>query len=863
MSFVIHSDEDHCNGLQLWISDLKTTEDAYKSQILNLLTCLSATTSTHIYSITKTTASAPSSQVSMTRTVQRLVEMHNELSRFLFEGFSVSGFMRWLEKVIPVYVRFVGEYKLTQDMIEMEVQHMKQPLIRVNQLYKKMKSLRDLVEIDEVTMLKLKRLLSMAKDKDEAENLNLDLNDFSFGDVMELENNEFKKTLQYFKINDILARDYFEFKLVHSSGKFDKFQIVEVFKLKQNHLAICSIKRKGGRSLMFPLLKINEFSIGRNDVSSIHLFKELEDEKLELFLQCPDAKQMVKWNGLISQLKNSSNDFNNRFENLEKMKSNKIGCGLQIEEPIPNTLRKSSAILARHDSLTESLSKSILHDISNLPNLLPTPTSTSTSTSTPPSSSISSSSSVKVEEFNSSAISLPILTKKSNKDLNLNETLNKSTTEIQDKFDKYKTPLEFEKSKTLKKRKSIFNIFKKSAEPNFDIFVKKPSTTSIKSPTTIAPQVSPSLSNESIYKPRETMASLNRNYKKLAINTSITRQPISEPELPSPFSNNTSLSSNRQLTNEEELLLSSSNVIKVVKNSVILSKWSAKINKWEIIGSDNIQNNTLKFLSTETTKEFSLSFHSTDSKIPNLLVPLSNKFTTVSKSTARDLQIRCLESINSASKITLTIRCMNVSTMNEIYDQFEKIRNFNDDKSILKISDSYDSGIFDMEKPSNSSSMSSFSNLQDDIMSLGVPSKLKSVYGLKQGSLSTLSLSTPTSAKSNTSSIQLQNLLLKKDVKIKLHKLDSDQDWIPVAFGIFSIYSNINNPEFSKFEILYTVKVEGEQKIDVNVKNSNCSRIGKSGIVFESVDEFTGDELKYLLEFRNRIECTEIFEFLE
>jgi hypothetical protein len=789
--------------------------------------------------------------------------MHNELSRFLFEGFSVSGFMRWLEKVIPVYVRFVGEYKLTQDMIEMEVQHMKQPLIRVNQLYKKMKSLRDLVEIDEVTMLKLKRLLSMAKDKDEAENLNLDLNDFSFGDVMELENNEFKKTLQYFKINDILARDYFEFKLVHSSGKFDKFQIVEVFKLKQNHLAICSIKRKGGRSLMFPLLKINEFSIGRNDVSSIHLFKELEDEKLELFLQCPDAKQMVKWNGLISQLKNSSNDFNNRFENLEKMKSNKIGCGLQIEEPIPNTLRKSSAILARHDSLTESLSKSILHDISNLPNLLPTPTSTSTSTSTPPSSSISSSSSVKVEEFNSSAISLPILTKKSNKDLNLNETLNKSTTEIQDKFDKYKTPLEFEKSKTLKKRKSIFNIFKKSAEPNFDIFVKKPSTTSIKSPTTIAPQVSPSLSNESIYKPRETMASLNRNYKKLAINTSITRQPISEPELPSPFSNNTSLSSNRQLTNEEELLLSSSNVIKVVKNSVILSKWSAKINKWEIIGSDNIQNNTLKFLSTETTKEFSLSFHSTDSKIPNLLVPLSNKFTTVSKSTARDLQIRCLESINSASKITLTIRCMNVSTMNEIYDQFEKIRNFNDDKSILKISDSYDSGIFDMEKPSNSSSMSSFSNLQDDIMSLGVPSKLKSVYGLKQGSLSTLSLSTPTSAKSNTSSIQLQNLLLKKDVKIKLHKLDSDQDWIPVAFGIFSIYSNINNPEFSKFEILYTVKVEGEQKIDVNVKNSNCSRIGKSGIVFESVDEFTGDELKYLLEFRNRIECTEIFEFLE
>lgn len=804
MSFTIYSDPKP-DGLTSWIKDLKVSEDLYKPQLLNLLTCISIS----------------SSNTATTRAVQKLIETHNELNRFLFDKFSIDGFLYWLEKSIPIYAKFLTCYKLTKDMIDMEIQLMKQPLIRINQLYKHSKELNleddsDYAEI----LLKYKKLLNLAKDKNEFENLNLDLNEFYFNDIMELHDHTLH-SLQYFKINDILERDYFEFKLVNKNQSND-FMLIEVLKLKQNQLALCSMREQGGRSLMFPLFKINEFDLIQNDLELIHLCNK--DFDYELILKCPEIKQMYKWNGFVQKLHGLDLNFTDKLNTMKLKSNNKIGCGLRIDEnEYDNYLRKSSTLETVHDSLLESLDRSPLMDITN--RVSPITSNNQTQ----------------------EAVIKPIV---SLQDIQPAESL-------QDKFDKYKTPLQFEKSKTVKKRRSIFNLFKKSSDTTFDIMVKSTSNNSSPNNSSLNDSVlslnsknNSSKSTTASNTPKETMASLNRNFKNLTINTKNVNQ---NTELPSPFIESPLRSSVRQLTTDEEVILSSSNVIKIIKNSIILSKWNSKIHKWEIIGSSN---NIFKFLINEKSKEFLISFNSNNSKIPDLLIPLNNKFTNISKSNAKDLQLKCLDSINSGSKqIILTLRCSNVSTLNEIYDQFDKILNFNNNEKSLLKSDSYSSEIFD-NNPSNSTSMSSLSNLQDDILSLGRPS---SIYGLKQNSLSTLSLPTPTTVSSSKSPSILQNLLLKKDIKIKLHKLDKDNDWIPVTFGFFTIYSNLINPEFSKFEIKYNEK---ETKLNLIVKNSNCSRIGKSGMIFESIDEYDGDELKYLLEFRNNKECTEIYELL-
>lgn len=848
--------------------EIRTSEAAYRDQLTKLLGCCSP--------LKRQVANG------FTNSVRKLIAYHTDLVRSLDhsdEVESIQNFILWVKNAIPVYQNYIHNYQLDINSLNTEVQLKKSPFVRINQLSKFFNKIVDInesypqfqIDFDCLLLKNLLKLIEMARDKNEMENLRIDLNTLLFDKVHSL-NLDFNKTVGYFQLDQCIKRDYFKFDLIHPRCIHTDY-LVEVFQLSDNTIAICSVESVG-RSLMFPALKPQEFELIQNDLDIIHLNNE---DGVELKFTCPDRSQLSYWNDIFENLFSSDhihdsiNKFNERHYKLTELKNAKIGLGLGIPE-IGSSLRKSSPMIAKHSSLRveNSPSRTLSTISSNLANIdhyfnndvdleklnnysddenkIKRNNSLSPRLNSIPKSNTKESiidsklystdvisigtpsptlplnikksnatTQLKLDELNSSTVSLPIL-QTSKPSLNINEKISGSSIDLS-RFDNIKPNLK------IKKRRSIFNIFsKKDIEPDFEIVTKSSKTQTPISTISNTPTSTSTESNETITKPKTSMASLQKNVKKLTISTTNTTTLSSssnssknESPLPSPFGRSTN--KQRQLSPFEEIALANSSVCRVLKNNTIVSQWSQS--QWKSIGVE--YGHTVKFLSTPHGRVMVL-YSDEDSIVPDLMIPTEGSST--SKSSALDIQIKCHESIESKRLIMLNIRTKDVYTLKLIIGEFEN------KQGELSASNS---DVF--SAPSNSTSMSSVS--VNEIQDLGKPSVYK------------------TELSGSNSSLHTKTLLLKGDVKIKLHQLDSDEEWRPVSLGKFSISSNLGNPEYSKFEILCVNKF----KVETIVKNSNCSRIGRSGIKFSSIDD-EGDEQNYLIEYRNSKECVEIYEML-
>ncbi|CAM9024339.1 unnamed protein product [Wickerhamomyces anomalus] len=778
--------------------EIRTSEQHYRDQLSKLLGCCSP--------LKRQAANG------FTNSVRKLIAYHTDLVRSLDhvdEVQSIYNFIQWTQNSIPVYQNYVANYQLDSNSLQIEIQLKKNPLIRINQLNKYFNKIieinenhtGEIISFDSKISQNLMKLMQMAKDKNEMENLRIDLNTLLFNKVHSLDL-QFSNTVGFFQLDQSIKRDYFKFDLLHPKSTLVD-TLVEVFQLSNNTLAICSVESIG-RSLMFPPLKNGDFEIISNDLNLIHL---QNDDDVELKFTCPDKSQLSYWNGIIKNLFNNNGDdvgsnFQKSHYKLQDLKNDKMGLGIKLDDnqSIGSLLRRSSPILSKHTSLASDYSNQILSEISpNLSNIdqffahdadlnklnsytsdqdakvarnnsiTPRLNSVPRSTTQDSFSSGEEITSKNVESIGTPSPTLPLNIKKSIKTTNLNlQDLSNSSTVSLPNF--------------------------QSSQPNL-----------LNLNTAINPQ------------PSQSMASLQKNVKNLTISTSSTSSTTESP-LPSPFAR--SNTKQHSLTPFEETTLASSTITRVLKNNTIVSKWSQS--HWESIGEE--YGHVVKFLSSSQGRLFVL-YQGDGSIIPELMIPTEGA--CVNKSSALDLQIKCYQSVESKKMMMLNVRVKDVYTLRLIMNEFEN-------KETLSASNS---DVF--SAPSNSTSMSSVN--VDEIQELGKPYKNGHV-----GSGSSTSLHTKT-------------LLLKSDVKIKLHKLDQDEEWRPISIGKFNISSNLGNPEYSKFEI----NCNDKTRIETIVKNSNCSRIGRTGLTFNFVDdELEIDQVNYLIEFRNSQECVEIYEML-
>ncbi|CCH42973.1 hypothetical protein BN7_2519 [Wickerhamomyces ciferrii] len=829
----------YSNPISNLLYDLKNSEIKYRDQLSKLLACCS---------LLRQRAGNE-----LTNSIRKLIAIHTELTRILDyqDDYQVGKFMNWCEESILVYDNYIKNYKITKDELDLELDLKKCPMIRIIQLKEFIQKIMGLNESNNYKLLQnYQNLINSSQLKIKSENQKLDQSIFFFNKVYSLSSTP-KPSCSYFHINQIINRIFVKFDLIHPQTTISN-QLIELIQLDKG-IALCSIETKG-RSLMFPILQQNEFEIISND-DLVHLYNDEMELKFKF-----DKDYNQSWNQIFENYFNLDLDskFINKFENLENLKMGNIGLGFKLDSPKSN-LRKSSPMISRHPSLNIGKSESI-NALDNIElffqnevemELNNKPLSTKdlniqnyedetkdrlgSESPVLPLNIKKSNATTKLKLGNlenlenNSTISLPNFPNTNKlESLNLNDKLSGSSIDLS-KFDNIKPNF-----KPLKKRKSLFNLFKSKNEPEFEI-VNPKSQSQSQSSTNLTPRTSSStssstLNENNVSQPKQSMASLQKNIKNLTISTS---SQTLDSSLPSPFGKSSNIKE-ISLTPLEESTLSSSKILKIFKNNTIVSKWN--ITQWCCIGEE--YNNTLKFISTSTgTKIMTLYVNS--SIFPKLMIPIDGS--SIVQSSALDIQLKCFNNIEETNKIMLNIRCKDIYTLKQILLEFEN-------PVVEKLSAS-NSDVF--SAPSNSTSMSSVS--VDEIQELGKPKAL----GGGAGGIMKQKFGSSSSLGSTKTSIPCQTLLLKSDVKIKLHKLDEDEEWRPLSIGKFNISSNLGNPFFSKFEILLTNKF----KIDSIVKNSNCERLGKSGLKFNCLNDL-GDELNYLIEFRNSDECQEIYEML-
>ncbi|KAH3680639.1 hypothetical protein WICMUC_000196 [Wickerhamomyces mucosus] len=585
------------------------------------------------------------------------------------------------------------------------------------------------------------KLILNFKDKIQQEIFKLDQSIFNFNKITEL-NDELSKSLSYFNRDEILKRDYFKFEILNHPSLSISNKLIELIQLKNNQLAICSVELIG-RDLLFPPINlVQDFEILQNDCENIIIVKKIFN--YELKFKCIDSIQMTDWNKNLNEIYlNSIDKFHEKFGKLNSLNSN-LGLGLQFDQ-----LRKSTTKI---DSLP-------LQDITN------------TSIKNKPK---------------------PLVLKTSNFDsLNSNiksQELNQTN----------------EKQIKIKKRKSIFNLFKSSSskEPIFEIVTKD-----------TQPRIIGKEQNQSEL--TQTLA------EKL----------------------NLSPSSYQQM--EEEI---DSNILDncyqkptVLNNSIILSKWID--NKWMKLGED--YQNSVEFYYNHQYLLMKIQiekFHQNP-----IIIQMNHDNTSISRSSALDLQIKTpISSSNNSNMVMFNIRCKDYKISQFILNESQTNGLINNDHTT-----SSSASVFS-EKPSNSTSMSSISIHHQNPSTISL-NKPPSFYSIANSS-STLTLSSPSPTRT------LNELLLKNNLLIKLHKLDSDGDWIPLSMASLSIFAIVSTDNFYKFCIQCS---QIQLELTPIVENSSLKKLGRTGLKFSCIIDDTGDEYNYLCEFRNSIECDEIYELLK
>ncbi|CDR45868.1 CYFA0S20e01090g1_1 [Cyberlindnera fabianii] len=887
------------------LEELQHTENGYRLTLSKLFgSCSPLKTASPQTQSTKTT----SVSTQLTNATRRLVAHHQALHQlFCVEDIqdSYPWLVSWLERGIPVYNNYIGNYSCDSDTLPIEVQLRKQPLQRLNSLYKMIQKLE---HVPEAIVMKYERLVDKAKDTVEQQNLSIDLNTVFFDSVRELDD-ELSSTVAYFKIDDIVERDYFEMQLIHPSESHKDEQLVEVFTLKNGMIAICLVKTVG-RSLMFPPLRLSDYTLRQNDTSAVVIARD----SIEIRLRCPDQRQMSHWNQTFTHLSYQiDNRFAVRHAKLSQLKKGRVGLGLHTGEQtmgcntpssLGSNLRKSTPMIVKHNSLIRnesqissklsnvdhyfSASNKDLHKLNSYTDSDEEVAPQSTSATPEIKETESSSHLDELQDLsdyvraieatfspapkntvslspvqplnvrkqlnqgqNDSVVSLPNI-KHSEAAVELNKKFAQSVGDLSHpqsalapshktstsslKPISESTPTKKEKTK-MKRRKSIFGLFsKKNDEPSFEIVTKSsiPASTSSGS-------IASSLSN---HQPA-SMASLHRSVQNLNIKQEAMKK---SSQLPAPFtqgSPSTSKAQTRDLSPAESEVLSTSNTSRAITNSCVVSKWAS--NKWQAMGKPYL--NELRFLHN-TSDSTLVIFTDLSSEVPTLFIPLTNPHTNICKSSALDLQIRCPQSLDSTHIHILTLRCCDSKTVSLILEEFHMAQGKSDSGNSTRETISNSSTVL-FDKPSNSTSMSSVSLMEEN----WAPPQPKALYGMSSHSNSTLSLKS--SETTQASSAGLGELLLKSDIKVRLHKQDDDGDWMPVSMGKFSIASSVSNPEYSRF----VVKCVNASNIETLVKNSLCTRLGKSGLRFPSIGE-EGQELQYLVEFKNEKECKGIHELL-
>lgn len=766
--------------------------------------------------------------------IRRLVAHHQAFLRVQEH----SELVQWLERGIAIYAQYIASYHIDAETSDSDVTLRKAPMVRVNQLSKLCAALG---VSGGALYSKYKKLAQQAMNRVEETNKEVDLVTLRFNDVRDI--HTLGKTVSYFKLDDIIRRDYFYFSMTHPLETFESDVLVEVFLLANNAIAVTKVLSVG-RSLMFPPLKVCDFLVKQNDLDCI----SMSADEITLSFKCPDEEQMDEWNHLVDHLPIDS-AFDESHEKLRPLKNGKVGLGLKFESQ--SQLRRSTPIVSRHESLIRS---SVLSDNSVKLNLdlyftkdadltninkrtdAPPLKSPLLKTNTPQLKSLGTphletssfeESSASFETDLSPEVSVkPSVLKRSSLCNNLNESIvslpafGQASTE---KTKPFTSTIDLTSQKPVekkKRRKSIFGLFsKKEKEPSFEICTE---------PITPQRQILSDVESQTKTLPKkESMASLQRSVNQLSLSSE-----SKKPSLPSPFAVNTT--TKNPLTELEKSILQDSTLFATITNSCIVSRWHNS--KWEQLG--NGYNTELKFFKHADNDSLAI-YTQPCSDEPFKLVPLSGA--SLSKSSARDLQLQCHQGFLDQRRTIYTLRCVDSRTVSLIVDELQRMRGCNESLSAA----SSTSVIFD--KPSTSTSMSSL----EDCKSLEPPSTAKTTL-YQQESVSTLSVG------SQDASTFDKNELLLLSQKVRLHKQDQDGDWIPVSMGKFSLLSHVRDPSYSKFQVSCT---NGTQ-LNALVLNQKCQRLGKSGIQFTCETATKQEPVSYLLEFKGSKQCSQALELL-
>lgn len=275
------------------------------------------------------------SLLEQTQQVRRLIAHHQQFLKVQ----DTEGLLQWLERGVGIYAAYIPSYDINVGTLDCEISLKKAPLIRLNQLFKVCCSVNALLANE------YKQLVSEAKDRVEAINLEIDLNTFCFDDVKDLTTGG--PTVAYFQLEQVRQRDYFQMEMAGDDVLEDYDELCEIFLLKNNMVAITRLLHPG-RSLLFPLISAN-FELAQDGFT-------IAMEGKTITLKCPDNEQVNDWIDLLGALPSQSG-FDKRHNKLLHLKNDKVGLGLSTSQ-----LHRSSPMISKDSILRSSLNSELNMD---------------------------------------------------------------------------------------------------------------------------------------------------------------------------------------------------------------------------------------------------------------------------------------------------------------------------------------------------------------------------------------------------------------------------------------------------------------------------------------------------------------------
>lgn len=818
------------------LANLRSSEVNYRLSLSKLLGCCTPGPSTEPQS------QACFSNEEFTKCVRKLIAYHTELVRIIDcnndTQSNIKGFERWCFMSVKIYHQYLKLFHLRSQDLEMFRELKSEPLIRLEELF----AIAQELQLDSVLIKAFGKLHSMNEKKLNDNLMALDLSHFTFSNVKDI--HTLTPAFAYFNTGEIVKRDFFKMEMINHDAVFNnnqntRFTSVELINLQDQAIAICGLLEIG-RDLLYPPLNPVDYELEDHTTDRITIIHK--EHRFHLIFH-GKAGKVSDWRPLFAV---KEDKFKHSFYKLTGLNtSGEIGLGLGM-----NQLRKSRNLLDEIEgcdasSLIENYEETSEEDEKGeegeqLPpnaNVVASPLDSGFGhiPDLPSASKVRQSSSLETKLVVSKPTSQLSKLSKSQPDLTLSDVnktsalptklVNKSTSDLS---------MTEDTKKKIKRRKSIFGLFK-SKEPEFEIVSKD----------TFVPVAKEEEKDEN--HERKNIGNADLLFNKLDIGV-----PESEPE--------------PELSISESLISAQcSTLTSEINDSVILSKWQAS--KW-VQQSVSYEGNKIQFFTSPTDDELHLMQISTPKAIH--LIQLHHHETKITKASALNLQIQ-YQPHQDRVQVDLNLRCINSGIVNKIMNEY-----LADTRAIKTTINSADgNSIFSdkVQHPSNSTSMSSVSidvpqyhptlknhssymSLNSIQTTFALPPKLNFSQLSLHSNPSTLSFSDISPVRT------LNELLLRSQLTVKLHQEDlNDREWVPLSMAKMNIFAILSNDDFFRFDICLNSSSSSMKKIDTIVSNKSLKKLGKTGLKFVFVND-SGEEKKYLIEFRNAAECDEIFGML-